>query len=151
MSKFKRNSGGQSPAARITAAIIEKLEQGTRPWRGVPLSRPLRSCGTPYRGMNTFWLWRIAEAAGFTSPYWMTYRQCQKLGGQVRKDEKATIAIFYKSYDRQAERDDGEEGTETRWVAIWLAERDDDRYWEADSQHPIMTVCDYVDAHRARV
>ena len=120
MSKFKRQSGGQSPAARITAAIIEKLEQGTRPWvkpwRGVPVSRPLRSCGTPYRGMNTFWLWMIADAAGFMSPYWMTYRQCQKLGGQVRKGEKSTIAMFYKSYDKQVERDDGEEGTETRRI-----------------------------------
>jgi len=66
--------------------------------------------------MNTFWLWMIAEAAGFLSPYWMTYRQCQKLGGQVRKGEKATIAIFYKSYDKQIEGDDGEEGTEKRRV-----------------------------------
>ena len=62
----------QSPAARITAAIIEKLEAGTkpwvRPWRGALLSRPLRSCGKPYRGMNVFWLWMVAEAAGFSSP-----------------------------------------------------------------------------------
>jgi antirestriction protein ArdC len=120
MSRFKRRSGGQSPAAQITAAIIEKLEQGTRPWvkpwRGVPVSRPLRSCGTPYRGMNTFWLWMIADAAGFLSPYWMTYQQCQKLGGQVRKGEKSTIAIFYKSYDKQVEREDGEDGTEKRRV-----------------------------------
>lgn len=66
--------------------------------------------------MNTFWLWMIAEAAGFLSPYWMTYRQCQKLGGQVRKGEKSTTAIFYKSYDKQVERDDGEQGTESRRV-----------------------------------
>ena len=55
-----RRSVSTSPAQRITAAIIEKLEQGTKPWvkpwRGVPVSRPLRYCGTPYRGMNTFWL-----------------------------------------------------------------------------------------------
>ncbi|TCJ40830.1 ArdC family protein [Parafrankia sp. BMG5.11] len=120
MSKFKRRSGGQSPAAQITSVIIEKLELGTtpwvKPWRGVPVSRPLRSCGTPYRGMNTFWLWMIADAAGFLSPYWMTYQQCQKLGGQVRKGEKSTIAIFYKSYDKQVEREDGEDGTEKRRV-----------------------------------
>ncbi|MBN9504768.1 MAG: DUF1738 domain-containing protein [Altererythrobacter sp.] len=120
MRRYKRPSGSQSPAARITAAIIEKLEAGTRPWvkpwRGVPVSRPLRSCGTPYRGMNTFWLWMVAEAAGFASPYWMTYRQCQALGGQVRKGEKSTIAIFYRTYDRQVEDESGEEDTETRRV-----------------------------------
>ena len=120
MRQYKRPSDSQSPAARITAAIIEKLEAGTKPWvkpwRGVPRSRPLRSCGTPYRGMNTFWLWMVAEAAGFASSYWMTYRQCQALGGQVRKGEKSTIAIFYKSYDKQVEADDGDEDTETRRV-----------------------------------
>ena len=133
MSKFEGRVG-LSPAAHMTAAIIEKLEQGTRPWvkpwRGVPVFRPLRSCGTPYRGMNTFWLWMIAEAAGFMSPYWMTYRQCQKLGGQVRKGEKSTIAIFYKSYDEQVERGDGEESTDSRRVlkayAVFNADQCDD-------------------------
>ena len=74
-----RRAASVSPAQRITAAIIEKLEHGTKPWvkpwRGVPVSRPLRSCGTPYRGMNTFWLWMVADGCGFASPYWMTYRQ----------------------------------------------------------------------------
>ena len=36
--------------------------------------------------------------------------------GQVTALEKSTIAIFYKSYDKQVEREDGEEGTETRRV-----------------------------------
>jgi antirestriction protein ArdC len=120
MRRHRRPSVSQSPAARITAAIIEKLEAGTRPWvkpwRGVPVSRPLRSCGTPYRGMNTFWLWMVAEAAGFASPYWMTYRQCQALGGQVRKGEKSTIAIFYRTYDKRVEGEGGEEDTEMRRV-----------------------------------
>ena len=68
MTKSRRTASA-SPAQRITAAIIEKLEQGTRPWvkpwRGVPASRPLRSCGTPYRGMNTFWLWMVADGCGY--------------------------------------------------------------------------------------
>jgi len=134
MRKHKRPSDSRSPAARITAAIIEKLEAGTRPWvkpwRGVPVSRPLRSCGTPYRGMNTFWLWMVAEAAGFASPYWMTYRQCHALGGQVRKGEKSTIAIFYRTYDKQVEGENGEEDTETRRVlkayAVFNADQCDD-------------------------
>jgi antirestriction protein ArdC len=120
MRRHKRPSVSQSPAARITAAIIERLEAGTRPWvkpwRGVPVSRPLRSCGTPYRGVNTFWLWMVAEAAGYVSPYWMTYLQCQGLGGQVRKGEKSTIAIFYRTYDKQVEGESGAKDTETRRV-----------------------------------
>ena len=40
----------------------------------------------------------------FNSPYWMTYWQAVQLGGQVRKGEKSTIAIFYKSYAKEVER-----------------------------------------------
>ena len=115
-----RRTASVSPAGRITAAIIEKLEEGTKPWvkpwRGLPVSRPLRCCGTPYRGMNTFWLCMVADACGYTSPYWMTYRQSQKLGGQVRKGEKSTIAIFYKSYTKEVETADGGQDTENRRV-----------------------------------
>lgn len=96
-----------SPAQRITAEIIKRLEEGTRPWvkpwRGVPSARPLRACGIPYQGINVFWLWLVADMCGFASPYWMTYRQAKELGGQVRKGEKATIAVFYKSYTREIE------------------------------------------------
>lgn len=102
-----------SPAETITAAIIERLEAGTRPWAqpwtGASVSRPLRACGTPYQGINVLWLWMAAEAGGHSSPFWMTYRQSQLLGGQVRKGERGTVAIFYRAY--QAEQaDEGEEG-----------------------------------------
>ena len=120
MPKYKRSDASQPPAQRITAAIIEKLKQRTRPWvkpwRGMPVSRPLRACGTPYRGMNTFWLWMVADACGYASPYWMTYRQCQKLGGQVCKGEKSTIAIFYKTYEKAVEDPTGDDDTVTRRV-----------------------------------
>ena len=117
----KSQPGGQSPAARITQEIIARLEAGTRPWikpwRGLPVSRPLRACGTPYRGMNVFWLWMVADMCGYASPFWMTYNQANKLGGQVRKGEKSTIAIFYKSYVKEVESGDaGEPGEETRRV-----------------------------------
>jgi antirestriction protein ArdC len=40
-----------SPAETITAAIIDRLEAGTRPWvqpwTGASVSRPLRASGTP--------------------------------------------------------------------------------------------------------
>jgi antirestriction protein ArdC len=117
----RKFSTSLSPASRITNAIIERLEAGTKPWvkpwRGGPVSRPLRVCGTPYRGMNTFWLWMVADICGYASPYWMTYAQANKLGGQVRKGEKSTIAIFYKSYSKEVEAPGtGETNDETRRV-----------------------------------
>ena len=101
-----------SPAETITAAIVERLEAGTRPWvqpwTGASVSRPLRACGTPYQGINVLWLWMAAEAGGHTSPFWMTYRQSQLLGGRVRKGERGTVAIFYRAYQAE-EADEGEE------------------------------------------
>jgi len=106
-----------SPAETITAAIVERLEAGTRPWvqpwTGASVSRPLRACGTPYQGINVLWLWMAAEAAGHSSPFWMTYRQSQVLGGQVRKGERGTVAIFYRAYQAKV-ADEGEEAEDHR-------------------------------------
>jgi antirestriction protein ArdC len=106
-----------SPAETITAAIVERLEAGTRPWvqpwTGASVSRPLRACGTPYQGINVLWLWMAAEAAGHSSPFWMTYRQSQVLGAQVRKGERGTVAIFYRAYQAE-EVDEGDEPTGQR-------------------------------------
>ena len=116
MAYRKGQSSGLSPAARITQEIIARLESGTKPWikpwRGVPISRPFRACGFPYRGMNVFWLWMVADMCGYASPFWMTYNQAKELGAQVRKGEKSTIAIFYKSYTKEVEAPDtGEKPT----------------------------------------
>lgn len=110
-----------SPAQTITDAIIARLEAGTRPWQrpwtGTAASRPTRWQGDLYRGINAIWLALIADLRGFTSPFWMTYRQASELGGQVRRGEKSTIAVFYKSYGKQVEdRETGEDRTEARRV-----------------------------------
>ena len=87
-----------SPADTITNAIIDKLESGVRPWvkpwRPGLGGRPLRATGDPYKGINCFWLWFCAESAGYRSRTWMTYKQSQALGGQVREGERSQIAIF---------------------------------------------------------
>ena len=105
--RHSRSTPPTSPAETITNAIIERLEAGVRPWRqpwtGGPVSRPLRVCGTPYRGVNVIWLWMAAQSRGFGSPTWMTYHQAQLLGAQVRKGERGTLAIFYKSYTKEIE------------------------------------------------
>lgn len=79
----------------VTARIIEALESGTAPWR-----KPWRSTSSrwaenlisrkPYRGINQFLL-HISE---HSTPYWLTYKQAQDLGGNVRKGEKGTPVVF---------------------------------------------------------
>ena len=102
-SRFSRTRAeAASPARIITDAIIAKLEQGVSPWRkpwtnAGAIERPLRACGLPYKGINVLYLWAIAEQRGYSRPTWMTYRQAQEFGAQVRKGESGTLAVFYKA------------------------------------------------------
>lgn len=57
--------------------------------------RPLRHNGERYRGGNAFALWGTADFKGYTSPYWMTFKQAQEYGGQVRKGEKSALVLYW--------------------------------------------------------
>ena len=84
---------------KITERIIAMLETGTVPWRkpwqakaGFP--RNLVS-GKPYRGINVF----LLHAMSYESPFWLTFKQAQQLGGTVRKGEKACPVVFWKQLE----------------------------------------------------
>ncbi len=51
-------------------------------------------------------LWCSASKQGFGESRWMTYKQAQAVGGQVRKGEHGTTAIFYTTLEK--ENEDGE-------------------------------------------
>lgn len=53
--------------------------------------------GDTYRGINVLMLWLTAATKGYASPTWMTYRQAQELGGQVRKGEKSATVVKFGS------------------------------------------------------
>jgi antirestriction protein ArdC len=43
------------------------------------------------------WLTSLAaDERGYSSPYWLTFRQAEELGGSVRKGEKGTLVVFWK-------------------------------------------------------
>ena len=100
---------------RVTAAIVAALEAGTRPWMpswnaAGPVSRPLRHDGTPYRGVNVLMLWRAAMENGYAAPFWMTYRQAQALGGQVRQGEHGALVVYANAIQRtETDEKTGEE------------------------------------------
>lgn len=87
---------------RITNRIIADLEAGTptwlKPWSADHLAgnitRPLRATGLPYKGINVFMLWAEATARSYVCPIWMTYKQAQEIGGQVRKGETGSLVVY---------------------------------------------------------
>ncbi len=98
---------------RITDTIIQQLEAGTkpwiRPWRGNVRrsATPLRASGEAYRGINVVMLWLSGQLAGYDENTWMTYRQAQELGAQVRKGEQGTLVVKYGTFTpKDQEADD---------------------------------------------
>src|SRR6185295_814085 len=98
----------------ITERIIEKLQQGTIPWKkpwngAAGLPRNLSS-QKAYRGIN---VWMLGSA-GYTSPYWLTFKQAKEIGGYVRKGEQGFPVVFWKWLDGAGEAEDNEELTTPR-------------------------------------
>jgi len=87
----------------VTQSIIALLESGLKPWQrswtssstiaGVPTNL---STHASYKGINTLILWAQQAHMSYSTDYWLTYKQAQALGGQVRKGEKSTTCVFFK-------------------------------------------------------
>jgi antirestriction protein ArdC len=90
----------------ITARILAELEKGQvpwrKPWRTLPPANLISK--KPYRGINMF----LLALGGYGSQYWLTYRQAQALGGNVRKGENGTKIVFWKFDKYETETADGE-------------------------------------------
>lgn len=87
----------------VTDAILEQLKNGAVPWRkpwtevGAPRSL---ATGKLYRGMNVF----LLAMANRTSPYWATFNQIAKRGGNV-KGQHGTLIVYWqmqKFHDKDA-------------------------------------------------
>jgi antirestriction protein ArdC len=103
--------------SRVTEHIIADLEKGVRTWMkpwnhehcAGRINKPLRSNGTPYRGINILLLWGEAMMKNFVSPIWMTYRQASELGGQVRKGEHGSLVVYANKLTKTTKSDAGDD------------------------------------------
>jgi antirestriction protein ArdC len=116
--------------AIVTEKIINQLESGVVPWR-----RPWTSTGLPrnlvskkpYRGVNFF----LLSASKYVSPFWLTMRQANELGGHVHRGEESTAVVFWKIDDvkQSTEGLDNEETGKTRrrfllrFYRVWNVEQ----------------------------
>src|SRR5262245_30759051 len=88
----------------ITDRVIALLEQGTipwqKPWQGGDLMPRNLLSRKAYRGVNVF----LLHAMSYESPFWLTFKQAQELGGNVRKGEKACPVVFWKWLDVEGDQ-----------------------------------------------
>jgi antirestriction protein ArdC len=91
----------------ITDRIMALLEQGEgvfrQRWtqaaaRGLPRNG---LTGAPYHGANVLVLWDAAIEGGYASNVWLTYKQAERLGAQVRKGEHAVLCAHFERRARQ--------------------------------------------------
>ena len=85
----------------VTDRIVRLLESGTvpwhQPWKGGNQWPQNFMSRKVYRGINLF----LLNVAGFVSPFWLTFRQVQSLGGSVKKGEKSFPVVFWKILEEQ--------------------------------------------------
>jgi antirestriction protein ArdC len=101
----RRKSAYQAAADNL----IAQLEAGTIPWR-----KPWKCAGTPrnllsqkpYRGINVF----ILAMHNYSSPYWLTLRQANQIGGSIMKGEKATSICFWSTFEKKQMKHNDETG-----------------------------------------
>lgn len=78
----------------VTDRILQQLDKGIVPWR-----QPWTSAGPPqnlitkrsYRGIN---LWLLLML-NFTRNFFITAKQLKEIGGEVKKDEKPNLVVYW--------------------------------------------------------
>lgn len=80
----------------VTDRIIGMLEQGIipwhRPWTGAGRWAVKRTTGEPYSLLNQLLLGKPGE--------YLTFLQCKKEGGHIKKGAKAKVVVFWKMLDK---------------------------------------------------
>jgi antirestriction protein ArdC len=88
----------------ITQRVIEAIQKtGNLPWRKPWHSKSIGSLPfnitskKPYRGINVF----LLSMMGFSSPYWLTFKQANALGGSIRRGEKGCPVVFWSVLEKK--------------------------------------------------
>ena len=97
----------QNAYETVTNRLIAQLETGVIPWRQ-PWKNTSRGSylpcnfitGKAYRGINL----GMTLCSPFQAAHWMTYKQAQGIGAQVRKGEQGTPVVFWQ-FNEKTETD----------------------------------------------
>lgn len=125
---MQTNNQSRDTYADVTRRIVEAIERGVRPWsrpwthsQTAAGMLPRRHTGEAYRGVNLLLLWAAALERGYTALTWMTYKQVQAEGGQVRKGERGTTVVYAGQFSPPAGgSEEGDDATPARLARAYL-------------------------------
>lgn len=90
----------------VTDRIVTAIESGTmpwiKPWASEDCAQKNAITGRAYSGVNSL----LLGISGFASPSWLTYKQAQAVGANVRKGEKGTRIVFFKAFKLEDKNSD---------------------------------------------
>jgi antirestriction protein ArdC len=94
----------------VTQRMIDYIEQyqelpWMKPWATVESPQKNFVSMRPYNGINAL----LTGMSGFSSPFWMTFKQVKAKGGTVKKGEKATPVLYWSTFDKKADDEEDEE------------------------------------------
>ena len=100
----------------VTDTIIKALEDAEfkklpwrKSWRDGGLMPRNGLTGVPYKGINTFYLWAVANNEGWESNDWFTFKNAKKAGGSVKLDEKSKAMVVKWKFVKVKDKDTGDE------------------------------------------
>jgi antirestriction protein ArdC len=98
----------------VTSRILAEMEAGILPWAqpwenagggSAPFARPRNvSTGKTYSGINILILWGAGFERGYLHQLWLTFKQCQLLGGCVRKGERGSTIVHVDTFTPKGEK-----------------------------------------------
>lgn len=118
----------------ITNQLIAAIEAGAgqwcMPWHALAdAGTPTSVDGRRYRGVNALWLPMVSAANGWSSGVWATYRGWQRHGAQVRRAQRGTAVLLWKTLEPNpgAVDDGGPDGRRlvARTFTVFAAEQAD--------------------------
>jgi antirestriction protein ArdC len=103
----------------ITDRILALLDKGVVPWRkgwtgGAGGNMPRNLNGRAYRGIN---VWLLASL-GYASPYFLTWKQAEKIGGKVKKGEKGMSVIWWSPFEKQVMDENTGKMVTKKWLSL---------------------------------
>jgi len=105
----------------VTDAIVAAVEADPgafrMPWHRTGMSAGLpRNAATkkPYNGINTVFLWAIAETRHYPTTLFASYKQWADIGAQVKEGSKGIPVIFYKEFSVDPDPDDADDNGRRR-------------------------------------
>lgn len=111
-------------AEKVTNEIIAELKLGNVVWQKSwhPLGGAARNYATNriYSGFNQLYLSYKAQKNSYPTSHYLSYKQAQALGGQVRKGEKSTPVIYWKANSTKTGKIvDGQEETKMIFIPFY--------------------------------